>query len=107
MSDGTLPSDKLHDRNEKVRKSWAKNAARYDKSIGFFERKVFGVEHRAWACSRATGKTLEIAVGTGLNLPHYPTGLEVSAIDLSAEMLAIARTRADDLQLSVELQLGD
>ena len=107
MSIEPLSSAELQKLNDKVRKSWAKQASHYDKAIGFFERKVFGVEHRGWACSRATGKTLEIAVGTGLNLPHYPAGIHLSAIDLSPEMLAIARSRAADLQPSVDLQVGD
>lgn len=93
--------------NAKVRKSWAKQAARYDRSIGFVERRLFGTEHRAWACSRASGDTLEIAVGTGLNLPHYPDGVRLKAIDLSPEMLAIARERVAREGYDVELLEGD
>lgn len=89
------------------RKAWAKHAPNYDKQIGFFERKVFGEEHRQWACSQATGDTLEVAIGTGLNLPHYPQDVRVTGIDLSPEMLSIARRRASELGLSVELHEGD
>lgn len=90
-----------------MRRSWAKRASTYDKSIGFFERKLLGEEHRAWACTKATGKTLEIAVGTGLNLSHYPSGLTLTGLDLSPEMLEIARDRAASLGLDVELEQGD
>ena len=93
--------------NERVRRAWAKRAERYDQSIGFFERRVFGTDHRAWACSRASGETLEIAVGTGLNLAHYPAGVRLSGIDLSPEMLKIAKERAAELQLEVSLQEAD
>lgn len=93
--------------NAKVKKSWAKRASNYDKSIGFFERKVFGEEHRGWACSKVAGKTLEIAVGTGLNLPHYPSSLTLTGLDLSPEMLEIARDRAASLGLDVNLEQGD
>ena len=93
--------------NERVRRAWAKRATGYDRSIGFFERRVFGTDHRAWACSRASGETLEIAVGTGLNLAHYPTGVRLSAIDLSPEMLKIAKERAAELGLEVKLQEAD
>lgn len=43
-------------------------------------------------------RVLEIGVGTGLNLPLYPKGCKVSAIDISDAMLAKAKekpTKAD------------
>lgn len=93
--------------NEKVRRSWAKQAPRYDKSIGFFERRVFGRSHRPWACEKASGKTLEVAVGTALNLDHYPDGIELTGLDLSPEMLEIARERSTDLDKAIDLREGD
>src|SRR5260370_24566031 len=62
-----------------------------------------------WAGSHGVGEAVEIAVGTGLNLPHYPPGIPVVGIDLSEPMLAIARKRAADLELGdrVELLQGD
>ena len=92
---------------EHRRKAWAKLAPSYDKRIGLFERKVLGEEHRAWACSQATGDTLEVAIGTGLNLPHYPAKVRLTGIDLSPEMLAIARDRAASLGREVELREAD
>lgn len=100
-------SDDLERLNARVERAWAKRAQSYDKSIGFFERRLFGNEHRAWACAKAAGTTLEVAVGTGLNLPHYPAGSKVTALDLSPDMLDIARSRARDLGLDVDLQQGD
>ena len=35
-------------------------------------------------------RVLEIGVGTGFSLAHYPSGVEVAAIDLCPEMLAVA-----------------
>ena len=92
---------------EHRRKAWAKLAPKYDKQIGFFERKVLGEEHRQWACSQAAGETLEVAIGTGLNLPHYPAEVKLIGIDLSPEMLAIARDRAEKLGREVELREAD
>ena len=97
----------LAEANALRRRAWAKEADRYDKRIGFFERRIFGAEHRAWACSRAAGKTLEVAVGTGLNLPLYAPDVDLVGLDLSAEMLEIARRRARDLGRDVELREGD
>ncbi|HVF53537.1 MAG TPA: methyltransferase domain-containing protein [Actinomycetota bacterium] len=99
--------DELEKANQKVSRSWAKWAPVYDKSIGFLERHVFGPEHRAWACSKATGKTLEVAIGTGLNLGHYPRDVILTGIDLTPEMLAIARERASTLGVDAELKEGD
>jgi ubiquinone/menaquinone biosynthesis C-methylase UbiE len=57
--------------------------------------------------SLVEGHVLEIGVGTGLNLMHYPVGTEVTGIDLSPEMLAIARRRAAGLELRVDLREMD
>lgn len=46
-------------------------------------------------------------MGTGLNLPHYPKGTEVTGIDLSPNMLAIARQRAAGLDLKADLREVD
>ena len=101
------PPNELVAAAEKVRRSWAKQARKYDKSMGFWERRLFGVDHRDWACAQARGDTLEIAVGTGLNLPRYPSGVRLTGIDISPEMLAIAQKRAERLGRSVDLREGD
>ena len=62
---------------------------------------------RDWACSAARGATLEIGVGTGLNLPLYPDAVALTAIDISPEMLAHARARAATLNRPVDLREAD
>jgi len=42
-------------------------------------------------------RVLEVGVGTGLVLPVYPTGAEVTGIDISEPMLERARARVDAL----------
>jgi ubiquinone/menaquinone biosynthesis C-methylase UbiE len=56
---------------------------------------------------KASGRILEIAVGTGKNLSHYPKSSHVTAVDLSAQMLDVARRRANSLGLNVEFALAD
>jgi hypothetical protein len=58
--------------NERQRRQYARQAPKYDKESVSTERWLYGKEHRAWACSWATGVTLEVAIGTGLNLANYP-----------------------------------
>jgi len=53
-------------------------------------------------------RILEVGVGTGLSLPHYPPGCRVTGIDISEPMLEQARRRADWLGLDrVDLRLMD
>ena len=75
--------------------------------MGFIERRILGPTHRSWACSQTTGKTLEVAIGTGLNIASYPPGVELVGLDLSPEMLALARQRAEELGRDVDLRVGD
>ncbi|NKE63963.1 methyltransferase domain-containing protein [Lentzea sp. PSKA42] len=91
---------------EGLREIWDRYAPRYDRDIGFFERRLFG-GGRDWVCEQATGNVLEVAIGTGRNLPHYPAGVTLTGLDLSPAMLAIARTRAAELQRPIDLREGD
>lgn len=49
------------------------------------------------------GRVLEVGVGTGKNMPYYPAGAEITAIDLSDRMLARARQRATREEVVVTL----
>ena len=85
---------------------WDKSAPSYDKQISFFEKIWFGGA-REWLGERAQGQVLEVAIGTGRNLPHYPADVTITAIELSPAMLAIARQRAADLGRAVDFREGD
>jgi ubiquinone/menaquinone biosynthesis C-methylase UbiE len=90
----------------RLRRYWDKQAPSYDKQMGFFDRRFFG-DTRQWICAKATGATLEVAIGTGLNLAHYPHSADLTGIEWSPGMLALARRRADDLGRTVDLRQGD
>jgi ubiquinone/menaquinone biosynthesis C-methylase UbiE len=72
----------------------------------FYDPLVLG-DRRREVCSRARGRTLELAIGTGLNLPFYPDGVRLTAVDLSPAMLAVAERRARALGVDAELLVGD
>jgi ubiquinone/menaquinone biosynthesis C-methylase UbiE len=56
---------------------------------------------------RASGKVLEVAIGTGKNLTYYPRDCRIIALDLSSEMLKVARTGAAKLSLHVSFLIAD
>jgi ubiquinone/menaquinone biosynthesis C-methylase UbiE len=74
--------------------------------MAFWERRLFG-DGRQWVCAQASGEVLEVAVGTGRNLPLYPQGIRLTGVDFSPQMLELARRRANQLGRSVDLRLGD
>ena len=61
---------------------------------------------RQWICSRATGSVLEVSIGTGLNLRHYPDHVALTALDLDQELPSLARRRSDVFHHALLLQ-GD
>jgi ubiquinone/menaquinone biosynthesis C-methylase UbiE len=94
------------DRQERLRRYWDRHADSYDRQMGFFERHFAG-DTRAWIGGRASGDTLEVALGTGLNLAHYPDGLQLTGVEWSPAMLAQTRHRARQLGRQVDLREGD
>lgn len=94
--------------NTDVERFFDKIADRYDRQIGVAERLLFPGGRR-WAVDHARGRVVEIAVGTGLNLPLYSDEVNVVGIELSERMLRLARERVaiEGLADRVELQQGD
>ncbi|SKC70961.1 Ubiquinone/menaquinone biosynthesis C-methylase UbiE [Krasilnikoviella flava] len=100
-----------------MRRRWDREAAGYDQVFTAAERRMFpGLRRRV--CALAEGRTLEIAVGTGLNLEHYPPAVidgtrpgGFVGVDQSAGMLDVARRRAAGLGLGIDpdadLRRGD
>lgn len=92
--------------SERIRRTYEKMAPTYDRKIEFWERRLFP-DGRRWVCERAKGDVLEIAVGTGRNLRHYPEDVRLTGIELSPAMLEIARRRAAELGREADLREGD
>lgn len=87
--------------------------ASYDRMARFYDlydkpMDLFGVRRRRKRLlGRATGKTLEVGVGTGRNLGLYPDGVELAGIDVSANMLVRAHRVAERLDRPIALELAD
>jgi ubiquinone/menaquinone biosynthesis C-methylase UbiE len=88
--------------------------ARYDRLAPFYDLFEWLPERgrirrwraRLWRLVPAH-RVLEVGVGTGKNMPFYPSGATVSAVDISPRMLARATHRASRSGLDVRLHLMD
>lgn len=92
----------------RVERIFDRMADGYDRQIGWSERLMLG-HARQWAVHRATGDVVELAVGTGLNLPLYGSEANsVVGVDLSERMLIVARSRISAQHLDrVSVRQGD
>ncbi|USZ66991.1 class I SAM-dependent methyltransferase [Halorussus salilacus] len=74
---------------------WVARMAPLDRLfMGRYRRRLFG---------RAEGRVLDVACGTGTNVPHLPDSVAYVGVDISPEMLAKAAERFDDLELGEDL----
>jgi ubiquinone/menaquinone biosynthesis C-methylase UbiE len=91
-----------------VRARYNRAARFYDLNQAFAERLLFGrLRPRLWEKAPREGAILEVGVGTGANMRHYPSGARVTAIDISERMLERAARRAEQLAAPVDLLLMD
>ncbi len=60
----------------------------------FCTRKIFAYKQRQRLLKTVSGKTLEVAVGTGANFRFYSTDIELTAVDFSSVLTGIARKNA-------------
>lgn len=86
-------------------KKWDKAAKALDMSqggeearYGVFKRHLFG---------KAVGKTLLVAAGTGLDFKHFPSDIELTAIDFSPTMLEHAARRTGECPAPITLLEAD
>jgi len=79
----------------------------YEKKI-WFDQHILGVARlRKNLFSKASAKILEVACGTGQNFPLFAPNSEITAVDLSPNMLEVARANATKHGLNVNLAVMD
>jgi ubiquinone/menaquinone biosynthesis C-methylase UbiE len=93
-------------RPERLIGYWDKEAPSYERKIASAERRFFA-DSRQWVCRRAAGATLEVAVGTGLNFPHYADDVRLTAVDWSPQMVQAAERSAARLARPITLARAD
>lgn len=83
----------------------------YDLMETFAERRFEPWRRRLWDgvsdTLRPGGRILELGVGTGKNMPFWPQGVDITAVDLTPGMLQRAESRLQGLGLAGRLELGD
>lgn len=90
-------------------KNWWSKWDNASRTFDFMNRGIerrFGVKKREWF-SRASGRTLLVAVGTGLDLEYFPSGLKVVGIDISEKMIAKAQEKQKHCEADVDIVRAD
>ena len=91
---------------QRVRDRYNRIARVYDRADAVMERRLAPWRRMLW--ERVRGQSiLEVGVGTGANIPYYPPGARVVAVDISEGMLERARMRAAQLGAEIDLRLMD
>ena len=109
---GQSPSDRLRDADtDEVRRVWNANAAFWDERMGegnAFHRSLLLPALERLLALRPGEKVLEVACGNG-QLARWMAARQVSvlAIDLSEEMIAIAKSRTRTSAKSIEFRVLD
>ncbi len=80
-----------------VKRVYARLAPVYDGLFGWLVKA--GCRRAMARVNRSPGKLLEVGVGTGLSLDQYRADMDVTAIDLSPDMLDRARAKAERMNL--------
>ncbi len=74
-----------------IKKAYRRWAPFYDQTFGLIA--THGRKVAVSMINKRRGRVLEVGVGTGLSLPRYKPELDVTGIDLSEDMLALAAER--------------
>ncbi|MFC6837713.1 class I SAM-dependent methyltransferase [Halomarina ordinaria] len=88
-----------------VRDIYEENAARFER-FGWLEERLVG-RYRERLFSRAEGRVLDVACGTGPNFAHLPERTDLVGVDLSEAMLRGAARTARDLDRDADLRVAD
>lgn len=93
---------------EATRRRYQRISAIYDVMEGMAEGRYRPWREKLWSLVQGL-RILEIGVGTGMNIPYYPSGVSMTAVDLTPGMLQRAQNRIGNMKLQsqVDLRLGD
>ena len=90
-----------------TRDKWNKAAASIDLMTANGEQKRWRPFKTRLFGHMQPGRILFASLGTGLDIPAFPPGMTITAIDISPEMLKRAQPRVDDYQGEIKAELVD
>lgn len=82
----------------RMQHSMSKIQRRYNRIAGLYDILEAPMENmfskwRKELLAEASGKTLEVGIGTGKNIPYYPKNVHLTGIDFSPKMIEIANKK--------------
>ena len=95
------PDDDRHMSTEQISEVYAERADWFDR-LDVLDRLLTG-RYRRRLFSKASGRVLDVACGTGVNFPYLPNADALVGIDASPEMLEKADRRLEELDLEGEV----
>ena len=100
-------NDAMNANSNQIKHRYNRIAPFYDGLEGILE-KLFFKRWRKILWEKVTGEhILEVGVGTGKNFPYYPTGVHITALDFSEDMLKQAKKKRRRNAMKIELELMD
>jgi ubiquinone/menaquinone biosynthesis C-methylase UbiE len=90
-----------------TKRKWDRAASNFDLMSGLGPEKRWAPFKREFFSRMGHGKILFLAVGTGLDIPFFPPGRDITGIDISDKMLEKARARAAAYDGQLELRQMD
>jgi ubiquinone/menaquinone biosynthesis C-methylase UbiE len=85
---------------------WDKLAPRFDTMASAGAEKRWGPDKSA-LFAQMEGKVLFLALGTGLDIPHFPKGLDITVLDISPRMIEFAQERMAAYDGTIEAHVMD
>ncbi len=89
-----------------TQRKWDRASVNFDLMAGNGAEKRW-LPHKKKLFSKMQGNILFLALGTGLDIPTFPPGQNIKAIDISPEMIKRAQGRIDAYEGSIEAQAMD
>lgn len=93
--------------DEVTQRKWDSAAARFDLMAGYGPEKRWEPYKRELFAKMGDGEILFLALGTGLDLPVFPEGKSITAIDISQKMIDQAAPRIAKYQGDLKVQQAD
>ena len=93
--------------DEVTRNKWDNAAATFDLMAGFGPEKRWEPYKKDLFANMGDGNILFLALGTGLDLPAFPDGKSITAIDISQKMIYQAQPRIEAYNGTIDARQAD